>query len=67
MSIVNFSPFNPIFAPMAILPPLLSSQKNTRTVGRGVQSTFIILLTLLMLSGIGARLVYLQIVQGEKH
>ncbi|MFM9158465.1 MAG: hypothetical protein ACKOPK_11255 [Dolichospermum sp.] len=52
---------------MAILPPLLSSQKNTRTVGRGVQSTFIILLTLLMLSGIGARLVYLQIVQGEKH
>ena len=52
---------------MAILPPLLSSQKNTRTVGRGVQSTFIILFTLLMLSGIGARLVYLQIVQGEKH
>ncbi|MFM6272630.1 MAG: penicillin-binding transpeptidase domain-containing protein, partial [Dolichospermum sp.] len=46
---------------------MLSSQKNTRTVGRGVQSTFIILLTLLMLSGIGARLVYLQIVQGEKH
>ncbi|MDB9467144.1 penicillin-binding protein 2 [Dolichospermum circinale] len=52
---------------MAILPPLLSSQKNTRTVGRGVQSTFIILFTLLMLSGIGARLVYLQIVQGGKH
>ena len=52
---------------MAILPPLLSSQKNTRTVGRGVQSTFVILFTLLMLSGIGARLVYLQIVQGEKH
>ncbi|MDB9454039.1 penicillin-binding protein 2 [Dolichospermum circinale] len=52
---------------MAILPPLLSSQKNTRTVGRGVQSTFVILFTLLMLSGIGARLVYLQIVQGAKH
>ncbi|WP_028082899.1 penicillin-binding protein 2 [Dolichospermum circinale] len=52
---------------MAILPLLLSSQKNTRTVGRGVQSTFIILFTLLMLSGIGARLVYLQIVQGAKH
>ncbi|GCL41761.1 penicillin-binding protein 2 [Dolichospermum planctonicum] len=52
---------------MAILPPLLSSQKNTRTVGRGVQSTFVILFTLLMLSGIGARLVYLQIVQGGKH
>jgi len=52
---------------MAILPPLLSSQKNTRTVGRGVQSTFVILFTLLMLSGIGARLVYLQIVQGAKY
>ena len=52
---------------MAILPLLLSSQKNTRTVGRGVQSTFVILFTLLMLSGIGARLVYLQIVQGAKH
>ncbi|OBQ36148.1 MAG: penicillin-binding protein [Anabaena sp. CRKS33] len=52
---------------MAILPPLLSSQKNTRTVGRGVQSTFVILFTLLMLSGIGARLVYLQIIQGAKH
>ncbi len=52
---------------MAILPPLLSSQKNTRTVGRGVQSTFVILFTLFMLSGIGARLVYLQIIQGAKH
>jgi penicillin-binding protein 2 len=52
---------------MAILPPLLSSQKNTRTVGRGVQSTFVILFTLLMLSGIGARLVYLQIVEGKNH
>jgi penicillin-binding protein 2 len=52
---------------MAILPLLLSSQKNTRTVGRGVQSTFVILFTLLMLSGIGARLVYLQIVQGAKY
>ncbi|MTJ11795.1 penicillin-binding protein 2 [Anabaena sp. UHCC 0187] len=52
---------------MAILPPLLSSQKNTRTVGRGVQSTFVILFTLLMLSGIGARLIYLQIVEGKNH
>ncbi len=52
---------------MAILPPLLSSQKNTRTVGRGVQSTFVILFTLLMLSGIGTRLVYLQIIEGENH
>ncbi|MTJ51494.1 penicillin-binding protein 2 [Anabaena sp. UHCC 0253] len=52
---------------MAILPPLLSSQKNTRTVGRGVQSTFVILFTLLMLSGISARLVYLQILEGKNH
>ncbi|MFM7363786.1 MAG: penicillin-binding protein 2 [Cuspidothrix sp.] len=52
---------------MAILPPLLSSQKNTRTVGRGLQSTFVILFTLLMLSGIAARLIYLQIIEGKKH
>ncbi|MFN5593046.1 MAG: penicillin-binding transpeptidase domain-containing protein, partial [Aphanizomenon sp.] len=52
---------------MAILPSLLSITKNTRTVGRGVQSTFIILFTLLMLSGIGARLIYLQIVEGKNH
>ena len=52
---------------MAILPPLLSNHKNTRTVGRGVQSRFVILFTLLMLSGIGARLVYLQIIEGKNH
>ena len=52
---------------MAILPSLLSITKNTRTVGRGVQSTFVILFTLLMLSGIGARLIYLQIIEGKKH
>ncbi|MBE9231775.1 penicillin-binding protein 2 [Cuspidothrix issatschenkoi LEGE 03284] len=52
---------------MAILPLLLSSHKNTRTVGLGVQSGFVILFTLLMLSGIGARLVYLQIIEGKNH
>ncbi|MEA5551235.1 penicillin-binding protein 2 [Anabaena cylindrica UHCC 0172] len=51
---------------MAILPPLLSNQKNTRTVGRGSQSVFLILFTLLMTSGIGARLAYLQIIEGPK-
>jgi penicillin-binding protein 2 len=51
---------------MAILPPLLSNQKNTRTVGRGSQSLFLILFTLLMTSGIGARLAYLQIIEGPK-
>ena len=52
---------------MTILPSLLSITKNTRTVGRGVQSTFVILFTLLMLSGIGARLIYLQIIEGKNH
>lgn len=51
---------------MAILPSFLSIQKNTRTVGRGSQSLFLILFTLLMTSGIGARLAYLQIVEGPK-
>ncbi|MBD2132981.1 penicillin-binding protein 2 [Sphaerospermopsis sp. FACHB-1094] len=51
---------------MAILPPLLSYQKNTRTVGRGSQSLFLILFILLMISGIGARLAYLQIIEGPK-
>lgn len=56
----------PTFNFMAILPPLLSNQKNTRTVGRGSQSVFLILFTLLMTSGIGARLAYLQIIEGPK-
>jgi len=52
---------------MTILPSLLSITKHTRTVGRGVQSTFVILFTLFMLSGIGARLIYLQIIEGKNH
>ena len=52
---------------MAILSSLFSIKKNTRTVGRGVQSTFVILFTLLMLSGIAARLIYLQIIEGKNH
>ena len=50
---------------MAILPSLLSITKNTRTVGRGVQSTFVILFTLLMLSGIGALGLRVERVAGE--
>ncbi len=51
---------------MTILPtPLLSSKKDTRTVGRGFQSIFLIIFTLLMISGIGARLAYLQIIEGQ--
>ncbi|MBF2060954.1 penicillin-binding protein 2 [Fischerella thermalis] len=44
--------------------PLASNNKQSRTVGRGVQSIFLIVFTLLMTNGILARLVYLQIVQG---
>ncbi len=51
---------------MAILPTYLASKKNTRTVGRGFQSVFLILFTLLVTTGISARLAYLQIVQGTK-
>jgi penicillin-binding protein 2 len=51
---------------MAILPSLPTNQKNTRSVGRGFQSVFLILVTLLMTSGIGARLAYLQIIDGSK-
>lgn len=49
---------------MTILPtPLLNSKKDTRTVGRGFQSIFLIIFTLTMISGIGARLAYLQIAE----
>ncbi|MBD2691956.1 penicillin-binding protein 2 [Anabaena catenula] len=47
-------------------PPVLGGQKNTRTVGRNSQSIFLIIFTLLMTSGIGARLAYLQIIDGTK-
>ncbi|WP_041233608.1 penicillin-binding protein 2 [Cylindrospermum stagnale] len=52
---------------MDILPTsLLSIKKDTRTVGRGFQSIFLIVFTLLMMSGIGTRLAYLQISEGTK-
>ncbi|WP_071190476.1 penicillin-binding protein 2 [Trichormus sp. NMC-1] len=47
-------------------PPVLGGQNNTRTVGRNSQSIFLIVFTLLMTSGIGARLAYLQIIDGTK-
>jgi cell division protein FtsI/penicillin-binding protein 2 len=46
--------------------PSIGSKKDTRTVGRGFQSIFLIVFTLLMTSGIEARLAYLQIVEGTK-
>lgn len=41
-------------------------KKDTRTVGKGVQSVFLIVFTLLMTAGISVRLVYLQIIEGSK-
>ncbi|WP_066424815.1 penicillin-binding protein 2 [Anabaena sp. 4-3] len=54
---------------MTLLQPFspLGGQKNTRTVGRSYQSIFLIIFTLLMTTGIGVRLAYLQIVEGEYH
>ncbi|HLP88986.1 MAG TPA: penicillin-binding protein 2 [Nostocaceae cyanobacterium] len=46
-------------------PPALGDRKNTRTVGRSFQPIFLIIFTLLMLSGISVRLAYLQIVEGS--
>ncbi|MFN6566383.1 penicillin-binding protein 2 [Dendronalium sp. ChiSLP03b] len=52
---------------MALLHPSpLSEKKNTRTVGQSSQSVFLILFTLLMTTGIGIRLAYLQIIEGPK-
>ncbi|MGB3573907.1 MAG: penicillin-binding protein 2 [Phormidesmis sp.] len=45
-----------------------SEKKGGRTVGRQYQSVFImLLLSLVMLGGIGSRLAYLQLVQGERN
>lgn len=53
---------------MTLFPPSsLGGQKNTRTVGRSFQSIAVIIFTLVMTGGIGARLAYLQIVEGEHH
>jgi penicillin-binding protein 2 len=53
---------------MALLQsPQFSKKRDTRTVGRGYQSWFLILFTLLMTGGIAARLAYLQLVEGAHH
>ncbi|GAA6617465.1 penicillin-binding protein 2 [Scytonema sp. NUACC26] len=53
---------------MALLqsPQPLVKKRETRTVGRGSQPLFFIVLTLLLTVGIGTRLAYLQIVEGAK-
>ncbi|MEH1869129.1 MAG: penicillin-binding protein 2 [Nostoc sp.] len=53
---------------MTILKPSpLGGQKNTRTVGQSFQPIFLIIFTLLMLTGISVRLAYLQITEGASH
>ena len=45
--------------------PRYSGKKDTRTVGKGFQSVFLVLFTLTMTTGIACRLVYLQIIEGK--
>ncbi len=45
----------------------LGGQKNTRTVGQSFQPIFLIIFTLLMVTGISVRLAYLQITEGANH
>ncbi|MDF5728562.1 MAG: penicillin-binding protein 2 [Rhizonema sp. PD38] len=53
---------------MALLQsPQLGKKRETRTVGRGFQSTFLIVFTILMTAGVVGRLVYLQLVEGAHH
>jgi penicillin-binding protein 2 len=47
--------------------PSIGSKKDTRTVGRGFQSIFLIIFTLFMVTGISVRLAYLQIAEGTNH
>jgi penicillin-binding protein 2 len=44
----------------------IGRKKDTRTVGRSSQSLFFILFTLVMMTGVAARLAYLEIVQGPQ-
>ncbi|MDF5707053.1 MAG: penicillin-binding protein 2 [Nostoc sp. S4] len=53
---------------MTLLKPApFGGKKNTRTVGRSFQPIFLIVFTLLMVTGISARLAYLQIIEGANH
>ncbi|MEH1944595.1 MAG: penicillin-binding protein 2 [Nostoc sp.] len=53
---------------MTLLKPSpLGGKQNTRTVGQSFQPLFLIIFTLLMVTGIGVRLAYLQITEGASH
>ncbi|MBG1263410.1 penicillin-binding protein 2 [Nostoc commune] len=45
----------------------LGGKQNTRTVGQSFQPIFLIIFTLLMVTGISVRLAYLQITEGANH
>ncbi|MBD2436670.1 penicillin-binding protein 2 [Nostoc sp. FACHB-110] len=52
---------------MSLFPSSLpNSRRDTRSVGRGIQSIFLIAFTLLAIAGIEGRLAYLQIVEGPQ-
>jgi penicillin-binding protein 2 len=51
---------------MALLQSKLGQKKNTRSLRQGRQSLFLIILTLLVTTGIEARLAFLQIMQGDR-
>lgn len=52
---------------MALLNSQFGKKKETRTVGNGVQSLFLILLTLASITAMSVRLAYLQVVEGKKY
>lgn len=53
---------------MTLLQPSpLGGKKNIRTVGQSFQPIFLIIFTLLMMTGISVRLGYLQIIEGTNH
>lgn len=52
---------------MALLDSGFGKKKETRTVGNGLQSLFLIIFTLASITAMGARLAHLQVVEGKKY
>ncbi|MBF2063523.1 MAG: penicillin-binding protein 2 [Calothrix sp. C42_A2020_038] len=52
---------------MASLDSQFSKKKETRTVGNGLQSLFLIIVTLASITAMSARLAYLQVLEGKKY
>ncbi len=56
-----------IIIPMALLNSEFGKKTDNRTVGKGWQSLFLILLTLSSISAMSVRLAHLQVVEGKKY